>query len=94
MAAELTRGGVDSACHPSEVGKMSASILVIEGIASENDATSSHKAALERKKNDCVNEINQTVRPRSHLPRRPWGLQNLWPLAIIGRPQYFHGHTM
>ena len=35
-----------------------------------------------------------TVRPRSHLPRRPWGLQNLRPLAIIRRPQYFHGHTM
>ena len=34
------------------------------------------------------------VRPRSHLPRQPWGLQNLRPLAIIGRPHYFHGHTM
>ena len=30
------------------------------------------------------------LRPRSHLPRRPWGLQNLRPLAIIRRPQYFH----
>ena len=28
MAAELIPGGVDSACHPSEVGKMSASLLV------------------------------------------------------------------
>ena len=27
-AAELIPGGVDSACHPSEVGKMSASLLV------------------------------------------------------------------
>jgi len=26
---ELTPGGVDSACHPSEVGKMSTSVLVI-----------------------------------------------------------------
>ena len=34
------------------------------------------------------------LRPRSHLPRRPWGLQNLRPLAIIRRPQYFHSHTM
>ena len=34
------------------------------------------------------------LRPRSHLPWRPWGLQNLRPLAIIQRPQYFHGHTM
>ena len=34
------------------------------------------------------------LRPRSHLPRWPWGLQNLRPLAIFGRPQYFHGHTM
>ena len=25
-AVELTPGGVDSACHPSEVGKMSASL--------------------------------------------------------------------
>ena len=25
---ELISGGVDSACHPSEVGKMSASLLV------------------------------------------------------------------
>ena len=28
MAVELIPGGVDSACHPSEVGKMSASMLV------------------------------------------------------------------
>ena len=28
MAAELTLGGVDSACHPSEVGEMSTSVLV------------------------------------------------------------------
>ena len=27
-AIELIPGGVDSACHPSEVGKMSASLLV------------------------------------------------------------------
>ena len=27
-AVELIPGGVDSACHPSEVGKMSASLLV------------------------------------------------------------------
>ena len=27
-AVELIPGGVDSACHPSEVGKMSASFLV------------------------------------------------------------------
>ena len=27
-AVELILGGVDSACHPSEVGKMSASLLV------------------------------------------------------------------
>ena len=27
-AVELISGGVDSACHPSEVGKMSASLLV------------------------------------------------------------------
>ena len=27
-AVELIQGGVDSACHPSEVGKMSASLLV------------------------------------------------------------------
>ena len=28
FAVELIPGGVDSACHPSEVGKMSASLLV------------------------------------------------------------------
>ena len=28
LAVELIPGGVDSACHPSEVGKMSASLLV------------------------------------------------------------------
>ena len=28
MANELTPGGVASACHPSEVGKMSTSVLV------------------------------------------------------------------
>ena len=28
MAVELIPGGVDSACHPSEVGKMSASLLL------------------------------------------------------------------
>ena len=27
-AVELIPGGVDSACHPSEVGKMTASLLV------------------------------------------------------------------
>ena len=27
-AVEVIPGGVDSACHPSEVGKMSASLLV------------------------------------------------------------------
>ena len=27
LAVELILGGVDSACHPSEVGKMSASLL-------------------------------------------------------------------
>ena len=27
-AVELIPGGVDSACHPSEVGKLSASLLV------------------------------------------------------------------
>ena len=29
FAVELIPGGVDSACHPSEVGKMSASMLVV-----------------------------------------------------------------
>ena len=28
-SVELLPGGVDSACHPSEVGKMSASLLVL-----------------------------------------------------------------
>ena len=28
LAAELTPGGVDSACHSSEVGEMSTSVLV------------------------------------------------------------------
>ena len=28
LAVEVIPGGVDSACHPSEVGKMSASLLV------------------------------------------------------------------
>ena len=28
LSVELIPGGVDSACHPSEVGKMSASMLV------------------------------------------------------------------
>ena len=34
LIVELTPGGVDSACHPSEVGKKSTSLLVTEGIAS------------------------------------------------------------
>uniref|UniRef100_UPI00358FA7FF homeobox protein Hox-A13b-like n=1 Tax=Myxine glutinosa TaxID=7769 RepID=UPI00358FA7FF len=41
---ELTPGGVDSACHPSEVGRMSTSYLVIERhciSGTEHDATSS-----------------------------------------------------
>ena len=48
-AVELTQGGVDSACHPSDVGEMSSSALVIEAPAStahprpQNDATSSHR---------------------------------------------------
>ena len=28
MDAELTPGGVDSACHPSKIGEMSTSVLV------------------------------------------------------------------
>ena len=28
LVVDLIPGGVDSACHPSEVGKMSASLLV------------------------------------------------------------------
>ena len=28
LAVELIPGGIDSACHPSEVGKMSGSLLV------------------------------------------------------------------
>ena len=28
LAVELIPGGVDSACHPSEIGKISASLLV------------------------------------------------------------------
>ena len=50
LAVELTPSGVDSACHPSKVSKMSTSVLVIEGTASaeqlhhqKNDATSSYK---------------------------------------------------
>ena len=49
FAAELTPGGVDPACHPSEVGKMSTSILVeghsISGTAMlpRNDSYSSAK---------------------------------------------------
>ena len=31
LAVELIPGGVNSACHPSEVGKMSASLLVYCG---------------------------------------------------------------
>ena len=34
LAIELTPGGVDSACHLSEVGEMSTSVQVIEGTAS------------------------------------------------------------
>ena len=35
LAVELIPGGVDSACHPSEVGKMSASMLAYcVGVAS------------------------------------------------------------
>ena len=53
LAAELTLGGVNSACYPSEIGKMSTSVMV-EGqsvsdsaVSLTNDATSSHKAAHE-----------------------------------------------
>ena len=38
MAAELTPGGVDSACHPSEVSEMSTSVLV-EGHGISGTAT-------------------------------------------------------
>ena len=34
LAAQLAPGGVDSACHPSEVGEMSTTVLVYRGTAS------------------------------------------------------------
>jgi len=38
LAVELVPGGVDSACHPSEVGKMSANLLVsCVGVATHPD---------------------------------------------------------
>ena len=49
LVVELTRGGVDSAYHPSEVGEMSTSVLVIGALcwrhscAFTNDASSSHR---------------------------------------------------
>ena len=54
----------------------------------DGDRTRGHSLRVKKRR------VKTVVRPRSHLPRWPWGLQNLWPLAIIGRPQYFHGHTM
>ena len=76
-AVELIPGGVDSACHPSEVDKLIASLLVsCVGVTTHPGLYPIAKST------------------RSHLPRRPWGLQNLRQPAIIRRPQYFHGHTM
>ena len=35
VTVELTPGGVDSACHPSEVGEMGTSVLVMEGTVAQ-----------------------------------------------------------
>ena len=59
LAAELTPGGVDSACHPSEVGKMSTSVLV-EGhnnsgtaVLPRNDSDLAAKLPSARTEQNC-----------------------------------------
>ena len=49
VAAELTPGGVDSACHPSEVGEMGTSAL-LEGHSSDprNDSFLAAKADIRK----------------------------------------------
>ena len=56
MSAELTPGGVDSARHPSEVGEMSASVLVeghsVNGIVvpQQNDSYPAAKLLYARRR--------------------------------------------
>ena len=42
FAVELTPGGVDWACHPSEVGEMSTSVLVIGALYQQYSCSLSH----------------------------------------------------
>jgi len=72
LAAELTLGGVDSACHPSQVSEMSYSVLVlghsISGIVApprQNDSYLTAKAAIrkkkkKKKKKKPINSVLQT----------------------------------
>ena len=56
FAAELTPGGIDSACHPSEVGEMSTCVLVsghsISGVVvpQQNDSYSAAKLPYSRRR--------------------------------------------
>ena len=56
FATELTPDGVDSACHPSEVGEMSTSVLVeghsISGVATlpRNDSYPGSQPAIRKNK--------------------------------------------
>ena len=41
-AVELTPGGVDKACHPSEVGEMTTNVLVIGALHQHHNCAFSH----------------------------------------------------
>ena len=60
LAVELTSGGVDSACHPPEVGEISTGVLVIGASALTNDAPISHKLRMKKTKNKVVDQENWT----------------------------------
>ena len=51
-AVELIPGGVDSACHPSEVGKMSASLLV------SCVGVETHQRIASNSQGDCLGSTN------------------------------------
>ena len=65
MAAELKPGGVDSACHPSEVGEMSTAVLVegrsISGTAALPRNESYPAAKLPYARTDHVHCKDETV---------------------------------
>ena len=90
-AVELIPGGVDSACHPSEVGKMSASMLVscvgvathtgLCPIAKETASAAPHCAGYGP--NGWINDLK--VEQYLHIASLNWETNYFWDQKVKGQ---------